>query len=138
MKQALTVLLAVLAAALATAAWAQLRTIPKDARRGELTHVMQNIVTVDGERMRLAPGAQIYAQNNLIIVPAQVPRDSLVEYTLDRNGELFKVWILTGDEAARPNPNSSGGFWPAEGPTGTPIRQVLPTYPGGAGQSSQQ
>ena len=138
MKQILTVLLALLAGAFATAAWAQSRTIPAEARRGELTHVMQNVVTVDGERMQLAPGAQIYAQNNLTIVPTEVPRNSLVEYTLDRNGQLAKVWILTRDEAARPNPNSSGGSWPGQGPTGTPIRQVLPSYPAGGGQSSQQ
>lgn len=141
MKQALTtILMALLAASLAVAAWAQSlpRTIPKEARRGELTHVMQNVVSVDGQRMRLAPGALIYAQNNLTIVPTQVPRNSLVEYTLDRNGDLFKVWILTRDEAARLNPNSSGGDWPVEGPPGTPIRQVLPEYPSGAAQPSQQ
>ena len=138
MKQALIALLALYAALLASTAWAQHRTIPKEALRGELTHVMQNIVTVNGQRMRLAPGAQIHAQNNLIIVPTAIPRNSLVDYTLDRNGDLFKVWILTRDEAARPNPNSPGGSWPAEGPKGTPIRQVLPTYPGGNGQATQQ
>ena len=144
MKQVLTVLLAVHLALLAATAWAQYRTIPKEARRGEITHVMENIVTVNGQRMRLAPGAQIHAQNNLTIVPTQIPRNSLVDYTLDRNGDLFKVWILTRDEAARPNPNSPGGSWPAEGPTGTPIQQVLPNSPSGndspsgSGQATQQ
>ncbi len=142
MKQVLTVLLTVLLALFAsrsaTTVWAQSRTIPQEARRGELTHVMQSLVSIDGQRMKLAPGAQIYAQNNLTIVPAQVPRNSLVEFTLDRNGDLFKVWILTREEAARQNPNSSGGNWPAEGPPGTPIGQVLPSSPSGPGQPSRQ
>jgi len=138
MKQVLTALLALHVVLFAATASAQFRTIPKEALRGELTHVMQNIVTVNGQQMRLAPGAQIHAQNNLTIVPSEIPRNSLVEYTLDRNGDLFKVWILTPKEAARENPNSPGGFWPAEGPTGTPIRQVLPTSPSGAGQPGQK
>ena len=138
MKQVLTVLLALLAMVVAVSASAQFRTIPLDVKRGTLTHVTENIVSVDGRPMRLAPGALIYAQNNLTIVPTQVPRDSLVEYALDRNGELFKVWILTPAEAARPNPNSSGGSWPAEGPVGTPIQQVLPAPSSGSGTSTPQ
>jgi len=138
MKQVLTALLALHVVLFAATAGAQFRTIPKEARRGEITHVTQNIVTIDGQRVKLAPGAQIHAQNNLTIVPSEIPRDSLVEYTLDRNGDVYRVWILTPSEAARPNANSSGGYWPAEGPTGTPIRQVLPTAPSGTGQPAQQ
>ena len=138
MKQVLTALVALLAAFLATAAAAQFRTIPKDAVRGEMTHLTENIVSVNGQRMRLAPGALIYAQNNLIIMPAQVPAGSLVEYTTDRNGELFKVWILTPKEAARPNSNSAGGTWPDDQPKGTPIQQILPSDPSGSSQPSQQ
>jgi hypothetical protein len=140
MKQALTGLLALIVASLAVAVCAQslARTIPTEARRGEFTHVMQGIVSVNGQRMKLAPGALIYAQNNLTIVPSEVPPNSLVDYTLDRNGDLFKVWILTPAEAARENPNSSGGSWPAGGPTGTPIQQILPASPGGNGQPARQ
>ncbi len=137
-KQVLTALIAVFAALATATAWAQFRTIPKEALRGELTHVMQGVVSVNGRHMKLAPGALIFAQNNLTIVPTEIPRNSLVEYTLDRNGDLFKVWILTRSEAARPNPNSPGGFWPADGPTGTPIQQVLPSSPTGTGQPAQQ
>lgn len=132
MKQTLNVLTALLAAILVTAAWAQSRTIPKEALRGELTQVMEGIVSVNGQRMRLAPGAKIYAQNNLTIVPTEVPPNSLVDYTLDRHGQIFKVWILTPQEAARPNPNSPDGL------QGTPIQQVLPHSTTGTAQPSQQ
>jgi hypothetical protein len=150
MKQTLKVLARILAAlivaSVATSAWSQTRTIPKQALRGQLTQVMENIVTVNGERMRLAPGAQIYAQNNLTIVPTEVPPNSLVDYTLDREGQIFKVWILTPQEAARPNPNSPDSGFPGGGSTGTPIQQVLPsspetgtaTPPSGSAQPAQQ
>jgi hypothetical protein len=129
MKQTLKLLAALLVAILAASAWAQSRVIPKQALRGQLTHVTENIVAVNGQRMRLAPGAQIFAQNNLTIVPTEVPPNSLVDYTLDRAGQIFKVWILTPQEAARPNPNSPDGGFPGGGPTGTPIREVLPASP---------
>jgi hypothetical protein len=140
MKQALTALLALIVASIAVAVWAQslARTIPREAQRGEFTHVMQGIVSVNGQQMKLAPGALIYAQNNLTVVPSEVPPNSLVEYTVDRNGDLAKVWILTPAEAARQNPNSSGGSWPADGPKGTPIQRILPVTPSGNGQPGQQ
>jgi len=136
MKQVLIALITLLAVLTTASSWAQSRTIPKEARRGELTHVTENIVSLDGERKRLAPGAQIFARNNLTIVPTQLPRNSLVEYTLNREGDIFKVWILTPAEAARLNPNSSGGNWPVEGPPGTPMNQILPDYSGGAQKPS--
>jgi len=133
MKQAATLVLAALtvlsaavfAAAFPADAWAQLRTIPKEAFRGQLTHVTEGIITIDGRTMRLAPGAQIRSQKNMIVVPAEVPRGALVEYTLDRDRLLDKVWILTPAEAARPNPNSTS-MWIDGQPAGTPIQQVLP------------
>jgi hypothetical protein len=136
MKQAVTFLLAALTALFATGAWAQLRTIPKEAYRGQYAHVAENIVTIDGRTMKLAPGAQIRSQQNLIVVPTQVPRGALVEYTLDRDRLLDKVWILTAAEAARPNPNSTSK-WIDGQPAGTPMEQVLP-QPTGPAKSPQK
>ncbi len=100
--------LAGLAASLALAgAFAQttaLRTLPEDARRGVLSHVRENLVTLDGKQTRLAPGAQIRGANNLIVVPTAVPKDSLVKYQLSAGGELFRAWVLTAEEAKRPDP----------------------------------
>ncbi len=97
--------LAGLAASLALAgAFAQttaLRTLPEDARRGVLSHVRENLVTLDGRQIRLAPGAQIRAANNLIVQPTALPKDSLVKYQLSAAGELFRAWVLTAEEAKR-------------------------------------
>jgi len=125
MKQAVTLLLAALAALLAASAGAQLRSIPPDALRGQLTHVTESIVTIDGRTMKLAPGARIRSQQNRLVVPAEVPRGTLVEYTLDRDRLLDRVWILTPAEAARPNKNSTN-LWFDGQPAGTPIQQVIP------------
>jgi hypothetical protein len=93
--------LSLIAVLVAGTAVAQLRTIPADAERGELRHVQENVVEVDGKRETLAPGAQIRDEANRIIVPTAVSPGTLVKYRRDANGALSQVWILTPDEAAR-------------------------------------
>ena len=82
---------------------AQLRSIPAAAKRGEMRHVQDMIVEVDGKRMRLAPGAQIRGPGNFIVLPMALPPGSLVKYTLDGQENIARVWILTPEEAARPD-----------------------------------
>ncbi|MCX7961710.1 MAG: hypothetical protein N2653_09080 [Burkholderiales bacterium] len=83
---------------------AQLRSIPADAKRGTLSHVREMEVLLDGRPARLAPGAQIRDGENRIVLPMQLPPDSLVKYQLDGEGLLRRVWILTPAEAAQPDP----------------------------------
>jgi hypothetical protein len=62
-------------------------------------------VTVDDKAMQLAAGATVRNQQNLIIVPMSLPREGAwAAYELDRNGQVFRVWLLTPDELARPRP----------------------------------
>jgi hypothetical protein len=84
----------------ATAAAAQLRSIPQDAQRARMTHVEYNVVELDGVRQSLAPGAQIRDESNRVIVPMALPPGSLVRYRLDASGQVQQVWILTPEEAA--------------------------------------
>ena len=92
---------------IAAAAHAQTRPIPQDARRGYLRHVQEMAVTVDGNPMMLAPGASIRDQKNLIVVPAALPRaGAWVDYLVDRNGQIFRIWLLTPQELARKPANS--------------------------------
>jgi hypothetical protein len=97
------------------------RTLPEEARRAYLSHVRENVLSLDGAQVKLAPGGQIRGQNNLLVLPVNVPRDSLVKYQLDPSGELRRAWILTAEEAARPDRYA---------PTiqGRPIEEVLPKY----------
>jgi len=96
--------LALLPALIAAAvALAQPRPIPEDSRRGYIRHVEGMAVTVDGEPMQLAAGATIRDRQNLIVVPVSLPDDGAwADYVLDRNGQIFRVWLLTSDELERP------------------------------------
>lgn len=116
-----------------------LREIPKDAKPGVLTHVAENIFTLDGNRVRLAPGGTIRGANNLIMTPNMLPRESLVRYQTDRDGNLAKAWVLSRDEAAKAG-SGSRYPWQTSPETGTPINQVLPAQaqPGAPAQPQQQ
>jgi hypothetical protein len=88
----------------ATAAAAQLRSIPANAKRAQMSHVSQNRVEINGEPAQLSPGAQIRDPLNRIITPATLPPDSAVKYQLDGTGLVHRVWILSPEEANRPEP----------------------------------
>ena len=85
---------------LPAAAMAQVRQIPDIAKRGNIVHVQDGIVRIDGEQMRLSAGAQIRSRDNLTIVPMSLPPGALVKYTLDAAGQIHRVWVLTAEEAA--------------------------------------
>lgn len=92
-----------LSALLAWPAMAQPRPFPADASRGYIQHAAEMAVTVNGNPMMLAPGAIIRNQQNLIIVPTALPRGGAwADYVLDRNGQIYRVWLLTPEELARP------------------------------------
>lgn len=97
-------LAALILASVATGALAQLRPIPAEAKRGQMRHLEAMTVEVNGERMQLAPGAQIRNRANLIVLPGTLPPDSLVKYTRNPQGQIVGVWILTPEEAAQPDP----------------------------------
>jgi hypothetical protein len=100
-----------LLASLATGAWAQLRTLPAESKRGNIEHVQDMIVAIDGVQRRLAPGAQIRGPSNALVVPVAVPKGALVRYVLDAEGLVRQVWILSPTELAleppTPQPASS-------------------------------
>lgn len=102
MRRTLLALL-VCALALPAAALAQVRQIPDGAKRGSMVHIQDTIVEVDGQQMRLSPGALIRSRDNLFIVPMSLPRGALVKYTLDASGQIHRVWVLTPEEAAAPD-----------------------------------
>ncbi len=97
--------LAALALALAVVSvHAQLRAIPQDAKRGEIRHLQEMDVAIDGKAVRLAAGAQIRDESNRIVLPAALPAGAKVKYTLDPAGQVHRIWILTPQEAAAPDP----------------------------------
>ncbi|MFO1300576.1 MAG: hypothetical protein U1F17_09365 [Burkholderiaceae bacterium] len=106
----------VAAAGWAKPALAQLpRSFPPAARLGRLEIRVFPEATLNGEPMRLAAGARIYDQRNMIVMPASLSGsfDALVER--DPVGNVGRVWILTPDELAaaqareRERPSGSAG-----------------------------
>jgi len=83
---------------LAMPAAAQLRTIPEDAKRGEMRYLQDMTVEVNGQRLPLAAGIQIRDTLNMIIVPGALPDNALVKYQLSDDGSVRQVWILTVEE----------------------------------------
>ncbi len=104
-----TYLLFLPAVLLAASALAQTRPIPDEARRGYIRHNQEMAVTVDGIPLRLAPGAVIRDRTNLIVVPAAMPREGAWgDFTLDKNGQIFRVWLLTPGEMKKPRIGTGG------------------------------
>ena len=122
-----------LVSALALALWAvvavgqvTLRTLPEEARRGYLSYVRESVVSLDGKEIKVAPGGQIRGANNLLVLPSQLPRSSLVKYQLDGGGSLFRAWILTPDEAKKPDKYASPTLpWSTSPEQGRSMDQVL-------------
>ena len=89
--------------ALAGGAFAQsLRAFPPTALRGTIEVLQSPEVALNDKPARLAASARIFGPDNLIKVPASVMGTKLVvNYTLDNQGYLRDVWILTPAEAAK-------------------------------------
>ena len=95
-------LIAFLAAcAVAAGAFAQLRSIPDAAKRGEMRHLRDMVVEINGAQQRLAPGAQIRDAANRVVVPTSVPAGAPIKYLVNAEGQVREVWILTPQEAAK-------------------------------------
>jgi hypothetical protein len=85
-------------------ALAQFRTIPKDAKRGEIRCLGQMEVEIDGRKMRLSPGAQIRDAGNLVVLPTALPAGGArIKYLLDGQNIEHRVWILSPQEIAQPD-----------------------------------
>jgi hypothetical protein len=92
---------AILVLAGATQAFAE-RNFPEQAKRGELKAYEYPMMKIGDHVYRLSPGSRIFNQRNLIIMPASLRvQTAPVMYMLDMSGDLSRIWLLTGDEAAR-------------------------------------
>jgi|SRR6185295_7251729 len=83
----------------AAGAHAQLRSIPEQAKDGQIRHLQDMIVSINGVAVRLAPGVQIRDRDNRLVLPTAVPPGSQVKYLVDEHGMVRQVWILTPAEA---------------------------------------
>ena len=98
-------LLLLIAASLmrAETGYAQLRTLPANAKRTTtgMQARVQPFVELGGKVVRLAPGGVIYDQNNRTIVHGALPAGADVAFTTDMRGEIGRIYILTPQEQAQ-------------------------------------
>jgi hypothetical protein len=78
------------------------RIFENNALRGELVVKVPPEALLNGKPARLAPGARIRNQQNLIQLSGTlIDQRVVVNYTLDGMGLVRDVWILSEEEARR-------------------------------------
>ena len=89
-----------------------LRSFPKDAKRGELVVLSAPDIAMDSKPDRLSPGVRIRdAKNNLVMSGTLANQRLVVNYLRDNTGLVHSVWVLTSDEARQKMPGQSDGFF---------------------------
>ena len=78
------------------------RNFPATALRGELVVTAPPEVLLNKQPARLAPGARLRGMDNMMIMSgAAIGQRLRVHYTLDLQGQLLQIWVLTPAEEAR-------------------------------------
>lgn len=78
------------------------RHFPGNALRGDLQFGAPPEVLLNGQPARLAPGARIRGTNNMLAVSGSLAgARGAANYTIDANGQLHDVWLLTDEEASK-------------------------------------
>jgi hypothetical protein len=85
------------------------RLFERNALRGEIQITAPPEALLNGKPVRLAPGARIRNEQNMLQLSGTLlDRTLVVNYTFDGFGQVREVWILTTAEVARlPWPRSS-------------------------------
>lgn len=94
--------LAALAPAPAAAQGVIQRNFPQTALRGQIVFGTPPVITMNGSVTHLAMGYRVHGLNNLLVMTAQLVGSSfVVDYTIDLNGQVHEVWLLSAAEAAK-------------------------------------
>jgi hypothetical protein len=84
------------------------RQFPAQALRGTMVVVQPPAITMDGAPARLSPGSRIRGTNSMFVLSAAlVNQEVTVNYTLEPNGLVHDVWVLTEAEAALKRPSAA-------------------------------
>lgn len=79
------------------------RAFPPEALRGEMTFgAIPPEIQLNGAATRLAPGARIRGQNNMLVMSGTLMGQTfIVHYTRDLLGQPKDIWLLRADEVSR-------------------------------------
>lgn len=77
------------------------RNFPVQTLRGELVILQSPDVSLNGHAARLAPGARVRGDTNLLQQPASLMgQKHTVHYTVEPSGLLLEIWVLNPAELA--------------------------------------
>ena len=75
------------------------RTLPAKLQRGIVGEQQPlPLLSISGKSLKLAPGGVVFDENNRTIVQGALQPGSAVAYTIDMNGDVGRVYILTPTE----------------------------------------
>lgn len=75
--------------------------------RGRAIFGRPSELSIEGQALRLAPGARIRDEQNMLVLSGQlVGRSATINYTLDTYGLVKDVWLLRADELSKPWPRT--------------------------------
>jgi len=84
------------------------RNFPKEALRGSIVFFAPPAIKLNGTNTQMAPSYRIHGTDNLLIASAQLNGlKATVDYTVDLQGAVREVWILTPAEAAKAWPTTA-------------------------------
>jgi hypothetical protein len=84
------------------------RNFPQSALRGTIVFGTAPAIRMNGVATTLAAAYRIHGQNNLLVMSAQLSGyTATVDYTIDLEGHVLEVWILSAAEAAKAWPTSA-------------------------------
>ncbi|MEZ5663703.1 MAG: hypothetical protein R3E94_09300 [Burkholderiaceae bacterium] len=82
-------------------AQATIRQFPPQAIRATMVVRQAPEITMDGEAMRLSPGARVHGVSNTLVLSASLTGQELtVNFVPDAQGQVREIWILNEAEAA--------------------------------------
>ena len=77
------------------------RNLPANVQVGDLQGIQPPLAQISNKTYRLTAATKIYGTNNLILVPYPAGLSGPAAFTLDAQGFLGKVWMLTPEEVAK-------------------------------------
>ena len=80
------------------------RVIPPEAKKAVVAFTGDGALLVGGRRTLLSPGAQIRDLHNRIVPSGALHGEFRVRLLIDRNDQIHRIWILTPEELALPDP----------------------------------
>jgi len=76
------------------------RNFPQTALRGVIAFTSPSDATLNTKPIRLAPGARIHGVDNMLVMSGTLAGQRFAaNYTLEPNGMLYEIWLLSKEEA---------------------------------------